>query len=87
MNGQALAGLIVAVSDVVTTLAAGSGTFCDAVTDETTQCQKFSINFSALAYFIIATMIMLSCVASFLALQKLPYTKYVQHMHKILRLY
>lgn len=77
MNGQGLAGLIVSVSNVVTLVAtASTDSSCSSdseANDDT--CEGFSINYSALAYFLIATFIMLSCAASFLVLAKLPYTR------------
>lgn len=77
MSGQGLAGLVVSVSSILTILAAKRVDTCsdDGNTDDG-NC-SYSIDYSALAYFIIATIVLLTCAASFAVLYKLPFSKYV----------
>ncbi len=74
MNGQALAGLTVSFSSIVTSLASDRIDVCsdDDLSDD--GC-GFSVNYSALAYFLIATIVLTSCIFAFIALLKLPITK------------
>jgi equilibrative nucleoside transporter 1/2/3 len=73
MSGQGLAGLIVSVANVLTLLA--SSPVDDCKDDTNAECIEFSVDFSALAYFIIATVILGFCGVAFLVLQNLDYTK------------
>lgn len=73
MSGQGLAGLIVSVSSVLTQLAASPIDDCE-ITDDA-ECDAFAVDYSALAYFIIATVLLGLCVVAYLVLQKLEYTK------------
>ncbi len=76
MSGQGLAGLIVALSSILTSLGTTPPDNCGTPLDDVTStCADFGVDYSALAYFIIATLIMLTCAASFLVLEKLPYTQ------------
>jgi len=74
MSGQGLAGLIVALSSIMTTLAAPAPTdYCnDSITDDNCTLQ---ISYSSLAYFTLATCILLSCIVTFLFLRQLPFAR------------
>jgi len=74
MNGQGLAGLIVAVSGMLTSLASAPIDDCNDGADDSSCDQK--IDYSALAYFIIATIILLSCILAYMALGQLHFTKF-----------
>ena len=80
MNGQAVAGLVVAVSGLLTLLASSDSSECDDDDDDDDgdddedECKQ-TISYSALAYFIIATFILLSCALAFLYLGQLSFTK------------
>jgi equilibrative nucleoside transporter 1/2/3 len=77
MNGQGLAGLTVSVSALLTTLAAAPIDTCDddgTSGDDGDECTQ-SINYSALAYFFIATIVLLTCALAYYWLQKMPFTK------------
>lgn len=77
MNGQGLAGLIVSVSAVVTTIASESTDSCSGNNDiDSTTCDPFAINFGAFAYFVVATLLLFSCVFAFIFLEKLEFTKF-----------
>ena len=77
MNGQGLAGLIVASSSMLTLLSDHSNKdFCDdddAGDDDGDECPQ-EIDYSALAYFIIATVILLTCMMAYWTLKRLPFT-------------
>lgn len=75
MNGQGLAGLVVAVSSVVTIAAAAPIDYCDDDATDDGSCPE-KLDYSALAYFIIATMILLSCISTYIWMARLPFTKY-----------
>jgi equilibrative nucleoside transporter 1/2/3 len=77
MNGQGLAGLVVSVSAIVTIVSAPApddqcSTDDGNVDDD---CSEH-ISYSALAYFIIATLVLLSCIVTFLSLDGLPFATY-----------
>ncbi len=77
MSGQGLAGLIVSLSAVLTQYAGGDTSSCsddDQVTDDGS-CEQ-SISYSALAYFLIATFVLLSCVLAFSSLMRMKFTRY-----------
>jgi len=81
MAGQGLAGLMVSLSDVFTSLATKQPEdFCGdddvEIATSVTDCE-YDINYSALAYFTIATFVLLSCAWLFYVLQKLPYTEFL----------
>eukprot|EP00428_Durinskia_dybowskii_P075318 CAMPEP_0170400802 /NCGR_PEP_ID=MMETSP0117_2-20130122/24685_1 /TAXON_ID=400756 /ORGANISM="Durinskia baltica, Strain CSIRO CS-38" /LENGTH=470 /DNA_ID=CAMNT_0010657561 /DNA_START=133 /DNA_END=1545 /DNA_ORIENTATION=- len=76
MNGQGVAGLTVAVSSMLTSLATSPIDDCsDDNAGDDGDCSQ-SIDFSALAYFIIATLILGSCVFAFLALNQFSFARY-----------
>jgi len=77
MNGNGLAGLTVAVSSMLTSLASSPIDDCtdDQADSEEETCEQ-RVDFSALAYFIIATLVLLSCILAFLGLSQLHFTKY-----------
>lgn len=83
MNGQGLAGLSVAVAGIVTQAAGPEPEgWCtpktDGVQDDTAsvQCSTYSISYSALSYFLIATIVLGSCAVFFYVLVKLPFTEW-----------
>ena len=73
MSGQGLAGLIVSLANVLTLLASSPTDECG--DSDTTECSDFSVDYSALAYFIIATVILGFCGVAFFVLQNLNFTK------------
>jgi hypothetical protein len=75
MNGQGLAGLGVALVAVFTLLGnVDAGTrFCN--DDSPTACDKYELNFSALAYFLLATVVLVSCIFAYWKLEVLPITR------------
>eukprot|EP01038_Epipyxis_sp_PR26KG_P014708 gene14708-19768_t len=77
MNGSGLGGLIVSVSAILTSFAKTTNNFCDddTTTSSTTDC-AFFVDFSALAYFLIATIILLTCITAFMYAIKHPFTLY-----------
>lgn len=75
MNGQGLAGLIVSVSALLTTLAAAPIDSCsDDSADDSEDCEQ-SVNYSALAYFMIATLVLLTCALAYYYLKRMSFTK------------
>ena len=75
MTGQGVAGLTVAVSSMLTSLATTPVDECsDDNAGDDGDCVQ-SVNYSALAYFIIATLILLSCIIAYLGLGNLEFTK------------
>ena len=74
MNGQGLAGLTVSVASILTTLAAPPADTCNDDGADDGKCD-YKTDFSALAYFIIATVALLTCVGVFEILCQLPFTQ------------
>jgi equilibrative nucleoside transporter 1/2/3 len=76
MNGQGFAGLTVSVSALLTTLAAAPIDTCDDddLNKDDDECVQ-SISYSALAYFLIATLILLTCSMAYFYLKKMPFTR------------
>jgi len=75
MNGQGLAGLTVAVAGILTTFAAAPIDYCgDDGASNDDGCPQ-NINYSALAYFIISTIVLLTCAVAYLFLGRLQFTK------------
>lgn len=91
MTGQALAGVVVSSSDMLTSIAgkqpenfcstAGSGSNSTSTggSDEQVSCH-YDVNYSAFAYFLIATIVLLTSAALQYLLMKLPFTVY--HMRR-----
>jgi equilibrative nucleoside transporter 1/2/3 len=79
MTGQALAGLLVCVSNIVTSLAGGETDVCS--DDDANDDCSYSTSYSALAYFIIATVVLISCVGAFATLMRLPITRYTSQIY------
>jgi equilibrative nucleoside transporter 1/2/3 len=77
MNGQGLAGLIVSVSALLTMLAATEIDTCDDDKngDDAEDCSQY-VSYSALAYFLIATFVLLSCAMAYYWLQRMAFTRY-----------
>jgi equilibrative nucleoside transporter 1/2/3 len=73
MSGQGLAGLIVSVASLLTQLASNPIDDCSDSNDA--ECLDFSLDFSALAYFIIATVILGCCGVAFVVLLNLEFTQ------------
>lgn len=76
MNGQGLAGLIVSGAAVLTTAATERTDSCtdDDGANADDDCAQ-SVSYSALAYFLIATLILFSCVFAFKSLLKMSFTR------------
>lgn len=78
MSGNGLAGVLISLSSLITTASTkpidSCGSNDDLSSSTTVDCVE-EISFSALAYFIIATLVLLSCAASYIVLQKLPFTQ------------
>ena len=78
MYGQALAGLLISLASLFTTLAGKDKTVCNDVNDtndEVVNCIT-TTNYSALSYFLLATLVLISCSLLFGVLNKLDFTKY-----------
>ena len=73
-SGQGLAGLVVSLSSIITISAGETANIC---TDDSIQEQicEFSVSYSALAYFAISTIVLVTCGYSFVQFLKLPYTR------------
>jgi solute carrier family 29 (equilibrative nucleoside transporter), member 1/2/3 len=79
MNGQGLAGLTVSLSSLITSAAGARTDLCgDDVNSNDEDCD-LDVSYSALAYFAIATFVLVSCIGSFIVLMRLPITKYYLH--------
>lgn len=76
MGGQGLAGLMIAVASVITTAASSEKNECNDDDETDDGCGDYKVDPSALAYFIVATLVLLSCAASYFYLETLPITKY-----------
>lgn len=80
MSGQALAGMVVSVSDLLTSWAGRQPEgFCGDAAATTSVCH-YTINVAAFAYFLIATLILLFAALLVYVLMKLPFT--VHHMRR-----
>ena len=78
MTGQGVAGAIVSLSDIFTLLAAADTSVCsddDTSGDDSATCDGFVLSGSTLAYFLIATFILIFCVAIFIYLRNMSITK------------
>jgi hypothetical protein len=78
MNGQGLAGLVVASAGILSLLGHDGNDFCESVddnvgNDDGEECPQV-VDYSALAYFIIATVLLLSCILAYWTLKRLPFT-------------
>jgi equilibrative nucleoside transporter 1/2/3 len=74
MSGQGLAGLVVSLSSILTTASAPTSVdYCDDAVVEDNCSSK--ISYSALAYFTLATLILLSCIVAFILLRHLPFAR------------
>lgn len=78
MTGQGVAGLIVSISSLVTTIAGPSIDDCNdnANGADDTICE-FKVDYGAFSYFLLATLVLAVCVALFYVLLQLPITTYV----------
>mmetsp|Transcript_11400 Transcript_11400/g.18554 ORF Transcript_11400/g.18554 Transcript_11400/m.18554 type:complete len:460 (-) Transcript_11400:212-1591(-) len=74
MSGQGLAGLTVSLASLVTIWAGGEVDLCS--DDDDGECEDHNTDYSALAFFSITCVVLGTCVLSFIALEKLPFTKY-----------
>jgi equilibrative nucleoside transporter 1/2/3 len=75
MIGSALAGLVVSISSISTTLAQPPKHTCHIGKEIETVCRPFSIDKSALAYFSVASIILFLCILAFSVLVKLPFSQ------------
>lgn len=73
MTGNGIAGLVASLSAIVTTLGQSDSTCTD---DDSSSCDNFRIDYSALAYFLISALILISCIIGYLLLEQLTFTKY-----------
>ena len=83
MSGQGLAGLSVVVAGIVTQAAGpepdgwcASKQVSTGDDTDSVQCSTYSISYSALSYFLIATIVLGSCAVLFYVLVKLPFTEW-----------
>jgi len=75
MNGQGLAGLTVSLASIGTILASDPVDTCDTGDTEAVDVCDYKVDWSAFAYFSIATFALLTCVAVFEVLCSLPFTQ------------
>lgn len=78
MYGQAVAGLLISLASLFTTLAGKDKTVCDPVNetnDEVVECIT-TTNYSAMSYFSIATLVLVSCSLLFSILNNLEFTQF-----------
>jgi equilibrative nucleoside transporter 1/2/3 len=75
MSGSGMAGFVVSVAGLLTTAAAKSLVTCDDEESTTDSCKQ-EISYSALAYFLIATLVLVANVLSFTVLKRLPIVRY-----------
>jgi solute carrier family 29 (equilibrative nucleoside transporter), member 1/2/3 len=75
MNGQGLAGLTVSIASILTILASDPVNNCDTGDAEATESCAYNVDWSAFAYFSIATFALLTCVVVFEILCSLPFTQ------------
>lgn len=76
MTGQGIAGLTVALASIITTVSTPSTLSCD--DDTSTKDDDGCVNttdYGAFAYFFISTLVLVSCVLSYMVLHRLPFTK------------
>lgn len=82
MNGSGLAGLGVSIASFLTLwIASPPAQFCEIkvikyVSDKSTSC-AYTLDFSALTYFLIATLVLITNLFAFLYLSRLPFVRYV----------
>lgn len=76
MNGQGLAGLTVSIASIVTILAADPVDNCSTGDADTGDTCAYDVDWSAFAYFSIATFALLTCVMVFEVLCALPFTHF-----------
>jgi equilibrative nucleoside transporter 1/2/3 len=74
MSGQGLAGLSVALTGLITQAAGPVPDGYCSTGDDAPPCQEYAVNYSAFSYFLIATIVLVSCIALFFVLMKLPFT-------------
>jgi equilibrative nucleoside transporter 1/2/3 len=74
MSGQGLAGLTVSLASLVTIWAGAEVDLCS--DDDDGECEDHNTDYSALAFFSITCVVLGTCVLSFMALEKLPFTEY-----------
>ncbi|RYY89097.1 hypothetical protein EON63_01390 [archaeon] len=76
-TGQGLAGMVVSLSALFTTLGSPPTDLCDDddLQDDDGEC-TYTTDFAALAYFLIATLVLATCMVSFVVLKRLPFTRY-----------
>ena len=87
MNGQGVAGLTVAVSSLLTSLGTSAVDSCsDDNAGDDGDCPQ-TLDYSALAYFIIATLILGTCIFAFLGLNQFQYARSVSNIYTSLLIF
>ena len=77
MSGQGLAGLIVSLTSILTTLGASADDGCSAGDDDASEnCKAYSTDWAAFSYFTIACIVLLGCIGGYIILDRLPITQY-----------
>jgi len=77
MNGQGLAGFMVSMASILTIIAAGrDSSFCDDTNDSNDEECSYSVDYSAFAYFMIASVALVTCIIVFQILYRLPFTHF-----------
>lgn len=84
VNGQAFAGLLIAIVNMITSASTASTVDCSddlvSSTDDGSCGSSGVIDFGAFSFFLVSTIILVVCIASYLVLVKL---QYIQHYDKI----
>lgn len=72
MTGQGLGGVTVSLASMFTIMASKRVDYCS--DDDTEDCE-FTTDYSAFTFFLLATIILVSCIAAFGVLEALPFSK------------
>ena len=76
MSGQGLAGLIVSLTSILTTLGASADDGCSDGDDDSDSCKPYATDWAAFSYFTIACVVLLGCIGGYIILDRLPITQY-----------
>jgi equilibrative nucleoside transporter 1/2/3 len=82
MAGQGLAGIIASMTSLVTVWAGSPQDLCDDddAADDDDSCDNYSIDYSSLTYFIVSSIVVVSCIGSYLYLRGMSITEhYMTH--------
>ena len=74
MTGQGFAGLTVSISNIITTIASSDTTCVDNDLNDDGTCVS-TIDYGAFAYFMISTVILFSCIISYIIFQRLSFIR------------